>query len=74
MSRLFFQFCQFTNSDIFAPSPQVLQAYEKEGFPMLLQAFNDIKYLETLTGLDKLFEEGESAINDIDWHEEEDEF
>ena len=38
---------------------------------MLLQAFNDIKYLETLTGLDKLFEEGENAINDIDWHEEE---
>ncbi|KJA17472.1 hypothetical protein HYPSUDRAFT_46420 [Hypholoma sublateritium FD-334 SS-4] len=52
----------------------VLQAYEKDGFPMLLQAFNDIKYLETLTGLDKLFEEGESAINDIDWHEEEDDF
>ncbi|KAF8967023.1 hypothetical protein BDZ97DRAFT_1804814 [Flammula alnicola] len=55
-------------------SETVLKAYETEGFSMLLQAFNDIKYLETLTGLDKLFEEGEVALNDIDWHEEEDDF
>lgn len=40
---------------------------------MLLQAFNDVKFLEKLTGLDKLFEEGEDALRDIDWHEEEDE-
>lgn len=39
---------------------------------MLLQAFNDTKYLETLTGLDKFYEESEDALKDIDWHEEGD--
>ena len=51
---------------------QVLKAYETEGFSMLLKAFNDAKYLETLTGLDKLFQEGEEALNSVDWHEEDD--
>ncbi|KAF5314895.1 hypothetical protein D9619_006968 [Psilocybe cf. subviscida] len=54
-------------------SETVLKAYETQGFDMLLQAFNDVKFLEKLTGLDKLFEEGEDALRDIDWHEEEDE-
>lgn len=59
-------------SDIAATLTQVLKAYETEGFSMLLKAFNDAKYLETLTGLDKLFQEGEDALNSVDWHEDDD--
>ena len=39
---------------------------------MLLQAFNDTKYLESLTGLDRLFDEGEAALESVDWEEAED--
>lgn len=39
---------------------------------MLLKAFNDQKYLESLTGLDKLFAEGEAALESVDWDEDED--
>lgn len=53
-------------------SETVLKAYEKEGFEMLVKAFNDTKYLETLTGLDKLFDEGEEALEKVDWDEDED--
>lgn len=38
---------------------------------MLLRAFNDQKYLETLTGLDKLFDEGEAILESVDWEEED---
>lgn len=54
----------------------MLQAYETHGFEMLLKAFNEQKYLETLTGLDKLYAEGEAAFESVDWDddgEEEDE-
>lgn len=51
-------------------SETVLKAYEKEGFGMMLKAFNDVKYLESLTGLDKLFDEGEAALEKVDWDEE----
>ncbi|KAF9565773.1 E1-like protein-activating [Agrocybe pediades] len=51
-------------------SETVLKAYETEGFSMLLQAFNDAKYLETLTGLDKLYDEGDALLENVDWHEE----
>ena len=54
---------------------QVLQAYEKEGFDMLLNAFNDAGYLERLTGLDKLHSEGEAALEaleGVEWEDEED--
>ncbi|SJL00121.1 related to APG7-component of the autophagic system [Armillaria ostoyae] len=54
-------------------SETVINAYETEGFPMLLNAFNDSKYLEKLTGLDKLFDEGEKALQDVEWIEEEEE-
>jgi ubiquitin-like modifier-activating enzyme ATG7 len=42
---------------------------------MLLQAFNDQKYLESLTGLDKLFEgeEGEAILESVEWDEDDDE-
>jgi len=40
---------------------------------MLLKAFNDRKYLETLTGLDKLYDEGEAILESVDWDQEDDE-
>ncbi len=55
-------------------SETVLNAYEEQGFAMLVKAFNDAKYLETLTGLDKLFDEGEAALEKVDWDEADDDF
>lgn len=52
-------------------SETVIHAYEQEGFDMVLKAFNDTKYLEELTGLDKLFDEGEAALENVDWDEGE---
>ena len=49
---------------------QVLRAYETEGFDMLLKAFNESGFLESLTGLDKLHAEGEQALEVVDWEEE----
>ncbi|KAH7907877.1 hypothetical protein BJ138DRAFT_1158950 [Hygrophoropsis aurantiaca] len=51
----------------------VLKAYEELGFDMMLKAFNEPKYLETLTGLDKLYNEGDAAMESVDWDEDEDE-
>lgn len=39
---------------------------------MMLKAFNDTKYLPQLTGLDKLYDEGEEALEKVDWDEDED--
>jgi len=56
-------------------SETVLKAYETQGFDMLLKAFNETKYLEKLTGLDKLFDESEAALESVEWEEEgEDDF
>jgi len=52
---------------------QVLKAYETQGFAMLLKAFNESGFLESLTGLDKLHAEGEQALEAIDWEEGADE-
>ncbi|KAF8649445.1 hypothetical protein AX16_005792 [Volvariella volvacea WC 439] len=52
-------------------SEKVLRAYETEGFDMLLKAFNDQKFLETLSGLDELYKEGQKALEDVDWDIEE---
>lgn len=41
---------------------------------MLVQVFNDFKYLEKITGLDKLHEESAAALADmeeVDWDEDE---
>ena len=38
---------------------------------MMLKAFNETGYLEKLTGLDKLYEEGEDALESVDWDEED---
>jgi ubiquitin-like modifier-activating enzyme ATG7 len=48
---------------------QVLKAYETQGFAMLLKAFNESGFLESLTGLDKLHAEGEQALEAVDWEE-----
>jgi ubiquitin-like modifier-activating enzyme ATG7 len=48
-----------------------VQEYEKDGFDMMLKAFNDQKYLPALTGLDKLYDEGEAALESVDWDEED---
>jgi ubiquitin-like modifier-activating enzyme ATG7 len=39
---------------------------------MLLKAFNEPKFLETLTGLDKLYDEGEAALENVEWDVDED--
>lgn len=49
----------------------MVKAYEERGFDFLLEAFRDSKYLERLTGLDQLYAEGEAALDDVDWEEEE---
>ncbi|KAG6828952.1 hypothetical protein H0H87_012982 [Tephrocybe sp. NHM501043] len=54
-------------------SETVIQAYERQGFEMMLKAFNDAKFLPELTGLDKLYDEGEAALESVDWDEEEEE-
>jgi ubiquitin-like modifier-activating enzyme ATG7 len=48
---------------------QVVEEYKKEGFQMLLRAFNDSDYLEKLTGLDELHRESEAIMDDVDWDE-----
>jgi len=48
-----------------------LKAYEKDGFAMLLKAFNEPGFLEEVTGLDKLYDEGEAALESVDWDEGE---
>lgn len=43
-------------------SPAVVGAYEREGWAMLAQAFEEAKFLERLTGLDEMVREGERAM------------
>ncbi|KAF8578839.1 E1-like protein-activating [Ramaria rubella] len=52
-------------------SETVINAYEAQGFDMLLNAFNEQGYLEKLTGLDQLYDEGEAALESVDWDEED---
>lgn len=52
-------------------SETVLKAYEERGFAMLLQAFNEPGYLEELTGLSKLHDEGEAIMESVDWDEDD---
>ncbi|KAI0340301.1 E1-like protein-activating [Trametopsis cervina] len=54
-------------------SDTVLKAYETDGFDMMLKAFNEPKYLEQLTGLDQLYDEGEAALDNVDWDVEDEE-
>lgn len=52
-------------------SETVLKAYEEQGFNMLLKAINEAGFLEKLTGLDKLYNEGDAAMESVDWEEED---
>ncbi|KAG1871833.1 hypothetical protein DFJ58DRAFT_762532 [Suillus subalutaceus] len=54
-------------------SETVLKAYEEQGFNMLLKAFNEPGFLEKLTGLDELYNEGDAAMESVDWDEEDEE-
>lgn len=54
-------------------SDLVVKAYEKDGFEMLVKAFEDAKFLEQITGLDKLYAESEALMDSVDWDEEEEE-
>ncbi|KAH9007502.1 hypothetical protein EDB84DRAFT_1553886 [Lactarius hengduanensis] len=54
-------------------SETVVKAYETQGFAMMLRAFNETGFLEALTGLDKLYAEGEQALEAVDWEEGADE-
>lgn len=51
----------------------MIKAYEADGFSMLVQAFEDAKFLEKLTGLDKLADESEAMMDSIDWDEDDEE-
>ncbi|ORY26898.1 hypothetical protein BCR39DRAFT_540015 [Naematelia encephala] len=51
----------------------VVDAYRKDGIDMLLKVFNDLEYLEKLTGLDELHRESEKAMEGIEWEEGSDE-
>ncbi|KAG8876401.1 Autophagy protein 7 [Tulasnella sp. 331] len=53
-------------------SEPILNAYEKDGFPMLLKVFNELGYLEKISGLDKLHDAGDAAMESVDWDEDED--
>lgn len=49
--------------------PKVVESYQKDGSAFLLRVFNELGYLESITGLDKLYAEAEAALNDVDWAE-----
>ena len=49
----------------------MLEAFKKDGFELVRQACQDAKYLERVTGLDKLEEETEKMLAEgVDWEEE----
>lgn len=56
----------------FAEGTKVVQAYRDGGFEFLVQVFNQQGFLEKVTGLDKLYEEAEAALNNVDWEEASD--
>lgn len=54
-------------------SESVVKAYESKGFEMIKEVLNEVKYLEKLTGLDTLYDEGEAVMENVDWDEDDDE-
>ncbi|PLW14810.1 hypothetical protein PCANC_01117 [Puccinia coronata f. sp. avenae] len=53
-------------------SQTVITEYETRGFDMLRQAFNDPKYLETLTGLSQLYADSQQVnLESLEWDEDE---
>ena len=53
---------------------QVVDVYRRDGFDMLRKVFDDAKYLEQITGLDKLQAETEAALEAVDLDDEDDDF
>lgn len=54
-------------------SAAVVDAYRTEGFEMILRAMNEDKYLEHLTGLDKMYQEADEMEAAVDWDVQDDE-
>ncbi|BGP02783.1 Ubiquitin-like modifier-activating enzyme ATG7 [Rhodotorula toruloides] len=55
-------------------SQPILDAYRADAFDLVRQSCEDAKYLERLTGLDKLEEETEALLAEgLDWDEEDEE-
>lgn len=52
-------------------SNAVVDEYRSKGFDMLLRAFNEVEYLEKLTGLDKLQRESEELMEAVEWDDSE---
>lgn len=54
------------------PDGQILAAYRSDAFGLVEKACEDAKYLEELTGLDKLGAETEKMLAEgVDWEEED---
>lgn len=49
----------------------MVKAYNEQGWPLLLRAFNESDFLEKLTGLDELHKEGDALLESVDWDEED---
>ncbi|WOO77789.1 Ubiquitin-like modifier-activating enzyme ATG7 [Vanrija pseudolonga] len=56
-----------------ACSATVVKAYQEQGFSFLRRAFNETGFLESVTGLDKLYAESEAILDSVDWEEDSDE-
>ncbi|KAL7424355.1 Autophagy protein 7 [Cryptotrichosporon argae] len=50
-------------------SKTVIDAYRKDAAGLVHRACNEPDYLQKLTGLDKLYEEGEAVLDSVDWEE-----
>lgn len=46
-------------------SKKVIDEYHKSGYEMLYKIFNDSNYLTNLSGLDKLYQQSEEILADI---------
>lgn len=50
----------------------MVQAYRDGGVGFLYRVFNEQGLLEKVTGLDKLYEEAEAALDSVDWDDASD--
>ncbi|KAL2866353.1 putative autophagy ubiquitin-activating enzyme ApgG [Aspergillus lucknowensis] len=53
-----------------ACSKNVIDEYKKEGWNFVQRALNEVGYVEALSGLKKVQETAEAALNDIEWDED----
>lgn len=54
-------------------SRAVIEEYRAKGMGMLLRAFNEVDYLEKLTGLDQLQKESEEMMEAAEWDDSDEE-